>query len=408
MSEYNIPGERVMPINYIDGIDVKKKRVLIRVDYNVPYDKGMNITDDTRILSTLPTIEYCLKNSAKILIISHLGRPRGKKKPELSLKPVADHLTAILKQPVKFIDHELGEETIDISNKMNPGEIILFENIRFYPGEEKNDRSLGELLAAHGDIFVNDAFATAHRGHASNYAITEFIDTAAAGFLLKNEIEYSQKTIENAEKPFGAIIGGAKVSSKIDAIKNIIDRVDFLLIGGGMAFTFLKALGYSIGNSLMEPELVDTAKEILLRVKKNKVEILLPVDIVGADEFDNDSRFSVYSIENIPENIIGLDIGPETVKLFGKWINNAKTIIWNGPMGAFEMPNFANGTNSIAKILADADCFSVVGGGDSVTAINKAGVADKIGYISTGGGAFLEMLEGKTLPGIAALEKKYK
>ena len=346
-----------MPLNYIDEIDVNSQRVLIRVDYNVPYDREMNITDDTRILSTLPTIEYCLKNNAKILIISHLGRPRGKRKNELSLKPVAHHLSSILKRPVKFVDQEMGPETIELSEKMMPGEIIVFENIRFYPGEEKNDRAFGELLAAHGDIFINDAFATAHRGHASNYAITEFINTAAAGFLLKNEIEYSQETVEKAQKPFGAIIGGAKVSSKIDAIKNIISKVDFLLIGGGMAFTFLKAQGHNIGNSLMEPELIDTAKEILLRVKKNNVEILLPVDIVGAEEFDNESSSTVYSVNEIPDNIIGLDIGPATIELFAERIRNAKTIIWNGPMGAFEMPNFANGTNSIARILADADCF---------------------------------------------------
>jgi len=401
-------GENIMSLNYIDQIDVSEKRVLLRVDYNVPYDREMNITDDTRILYTLPTVEYCIKNNAKLIIVSHLGRPRGKKKPELSLRPVADKLSEIIKKPVKFIDIDPGDETIELTRQMKPGDIVLLENIRFYPGEEKNERALGELLAAHCEIYVNDAFATAHRGHASNYAITEFVETAAAGLLMKDEIEYSQKTIENAEKPFGAIIGGAKISTKIDAIKNIIDKVDFILIGGGMAFTFLKAQGHNIGNSLLEPDLIDTANEILLRVKKNNVEILLPVDIVGAEEFDNDSEYSTYSIGNIPDNIIGLDIGPKTIDLFSKKIHEAKTIIWNGPMGAFEMPNFANGTNEIAKILADADCFSVVGGGDSVTAINKAGVTDKIGYISTGGGAFLEILEGKTLPGIAALEKKYK
>lgn len=397
-----------MSLNYIDHINIDNKRVMLRVDYNVPYDKQMRITDDSRITATIPTIEYCLQNNAKIVIVSHLGRPRGKIKPELSLKPVAERLSEILNRPVKFIDATLGPETISLTREMAAGEIILLENIRFYPGEEKNDRAFGELLSLHCDIFINDAFATAHRGHASNYAITEFLDTVAAGLLLKNEIEYSQKTIENAQKPFGAIIGGAKVSTKIDAIKNIIDKIDFLLIGGGMAFTFLKAQGYSIGSSLLEPNLVDTANEILLGVKKNKVEILLPVDIVGAEEFDNDAEYSIYSIDNIPDNIIGLDIGPKTIKAFTEKINGAKTVIWNGPMGAFEMPNFANGTNEIAKILANADCFSVVGGGDSVTAINKAGVADKISYISTGGGAFLEILEGKTLPGIAALEKKYK
>jgi phosphoglycerate kinase len=394
-----------MTIKYIDQLDLKNKRVMIRVDYNVPYDKEMKITDDTRIKATLPTIAHCLKNECKIILISHLGRPKGQVKPGLSLKPVADSLSSLLNMPVKFVDTPLGDETVNISNELDTGEIALFENIRFYPGEEKNDRSLGELLAKHADIYINDAFAAAHRGHASNFAITEFVETSAAGFLLKSEIEYSQKTIQSAESPFGAIIGGAKVSSKIDVLINIITKVDFLIIGGGMAFTFLKSQGNSIGNSLLEDDLLDTAREITRKAKENNVDILLPVDIVGAEEFDNDSPRGIYSIEKIPDNIIGLDIGPESIKLFSAKIREAKTIIWNGPMGAFEMSNFAAGTNEIAKTLADSDCLSIVGGGDSVTAINKAGVADRISYISTGGGAFLELLEGKILPGIAALDK---
>lgn len=394
-----------MTIKYIDQIDLKNKRVMIRVDYNVPYDKEMAITDDTRIRATIPTIEYCLKNNCKIILISHLGRPKGQVKPSLSLKPVSASLSSMLNMPVKFVDTPLGDETIKITHDLSEGEIVLFENIRFYPGEEKNDRSLGELLARHADIFINDAFAAAHRGHASNFAITEFIAISAAGFLLKAEIEYSQKTIQSAESPFGAIIGGAKVSSKIDVLSNIILKVDFLIIGGGMAFTFLKSRGYSIGNSLLEDELLDTAREISRKAKENNVEILLPVDIVGAEEFDNDSPKAVYLIDQIPDNIIGLDIGPQSIKLFSAKIKEAKTIIWNGPMGAFEMSNFATGTNEIARTLADSDCLSIVGGGDSVTAINQAGVTDKISYISTGGGAFLELLEGKILPGIAALDK---
>jgi len=394
-----------MTIKYIDQVDLKNKRVMIRVDYNVPYDKEMTITDDTRIKATLPTIEYCLKNECKIILVSHLGRPKGQIKPGLSLKPVAASLSAMLKLPIQFIETPLGEETIKISNNLNNGEIALFENIRFYPGEEKNDRSLGELLAKHADVYINDAFAAAHRGHASNFAITEFVEVSAAGFLLKNEIEYSQKTIQSAESPFGAIIGGAKVSSKIDVLINIISKVDFLIIGGGMAFTFLKSKGHSIGNSLLEDELLDTAREIIRKAKENNVDILLPVDIIGAEEFDNESPKAIYPIEEIPDNIIGLDIGPESIKLFSDRIKKAKTIIWNGPMGAFEMSNFATGTNEIAKTLADSDCLSIVGGGDSVTAINKAGVTDRISYISTGGGAFLELLEGKILPGIAALDR---
>jgi len=394
-----------MTVKYIDQIDIKNKRVMIRVDYNVPYDKEMSITDDTRIRATIPTIEYCLKNNSKIILISHLGRPKGQVKPNLSLKPVSECLSRMLDKPVKFIDTPLGEETIKLTYNLNSGEIVLFENIRFYPGEEKNDRSLGELLAKHADVYINDAFAAAHRGHASNFAITEFIDVSAAGFLLKDEIEYSQKTIHSAESPFGAIIGGAKVSTKIDVLSNIISKVDFLIIGGGMAFTFLKSRGYSIGNSLLEDELLDTAREITRKAKENDVDILLPVDIVGAEEFDNDSPKAVYPVDQIPDNIIGLDIGPKSIELFSAKIKEAKTIIWNGPMGAFEMSNFATGTNAIARTLADSGCLSIVGGGDSVTAVNKAGVTDKISYISTGGGAFLELLEGKTLPGIAALDK---
>jgi len=394
-----------MTVKYIDQIDLKNKRVMIRVDYNVPYDREMSITDDTRIRATIPTIEYCLKNECKIILISHMGRPKGQVKPNLSLKPVSKALSRLLNMTVKFIETPLGDETIKLTNELKNGEITLFENIRFYPGEEKNDRSLGELLAKHADIFINDAFAAAHRGHASNFAITEFIGVSAAGFLLKNEIEFSQKTIQSAESPFGAIIGGAKVSSKIDVLTNIISKVDFLIIGGGMAFTFLKSKGYSIGNSLLEDELLDTAREIIRKAKENNVDILLPVDIVGAEEFDNDSPKAVYSIEEIPDNIIGLDIGPKSIEIFSAKIKEAKTIIWNGPMGAFEMSNFAAGTNGIAHTLAESNCLSIVGGGDSVTAINKAGVADKISYISTGGGAFLELLEGKILPGIAALDK---
>lgn len=394
-----------MSVKYIDQIDIKEKRVMIRVDYNVPYDRDMNITDDTRIKATLPTIEYCIQNNSRIILISHLGRPKGQIKPSLSLAPVARRLEQLLDKTVSFIDTPLGDETISLTRKLKSGDIVLFENIRFYPGEEKNDRTLGELLSRHADVYINDAFAAAHRGHSSNFAVTEFISAVAAGFLLKDEIEFSQKTIESAQKPFGAIIGGAKVSSKLDALNNIIKKVDFLIIGGGMAFTFLKAQGYSIGKSLLEEELIDSAREIIKKARENNIDIFLPLDIVGSEEFDNDSPVEIYPVEKIPENIIGLDIGPETIKLFKNKITSAKTIIWNGPMGAFEMSSFANGTNEIARTLAESECFSIVGGGDSVTAINQAGVSDKIGYISTGGGAFLELLEGKILPGIAALDK---
>jgi len=394
-----------MTIKYLDQIEITGKRVILRVDYNVPYDREMRITDDTRIRATIPTIKYCLEKSARVILVSHMGRPKGQVKPSLSLLPVAKRLEEILSMPVLFNNAYLGDETVTASIGLKPGEILLLENIRFYPGEEKNDQALGRLIARHGEVFINDAFAAAHRGHASNFAVCEFMETVAAGFLLKNEIEFSQKTIESAKRPFGAIIGGAKVSSKLDVLTNIITKVDFLIIGGGMAFTFLKACGHPIGKSLLEEELIDSAIAIMKKAKENDVDILLPVDIVGAEEFDNDSPSAVYAAEKIPDNIIGLDIGPASVRLFTEKIITAKTIIWNGPMGAFEMPKFADGTNRIAKALAESDCFSVVGGGDSVTAINQAGVSERIGYISTGGGAFLELLEGKILPGIAALDK---
>ncbi len=393
-----------MAVKYLNEISVKDKRVLIRVDYNVPYDKELNITDDTRITATVDTIKYCLENDAKIILISHLGRPKGKINETMTLKPVASRLSEIMGQPVNFIETPLGKETIDITNKMSQREIVLFENIRFYPEEEKNDLDFGKLIASHCDVYVNDAFATAHRAHASNWAVTKYVDVKCAGFLLKNEIEYSQKTLENAERPFGAIIGGAKVSSKLDALQNIIDKVDFMIIGGGMAFTFLKAQGYEVGNSLLETELLDEAKSILDKAQSKKIEILLPVDIICAEEFDNNSKTEICDISSIENNSIGLDIGPKSIELFKEKISKARTIIWNGPMGAFEMPNFANGTNQIAFALSDSDCLSIVGGGDSVTAINQAGVEDKISYISTGGGAFLELLEGKQLPGIEALK----
>lgn len=394
-----------MAIKYIDQIDISKKTIIIRVDYNVPYDKSLNITDDTRIKATVPTIEYCIKNNCKILLISHLGRPKGKVVPEMSLKPVQKRLSNILGKDIKFIDSLEGDTAKNTISQMNNGDIALIENIRFYPEEEKNDDAFGKKLASLGDIFINDAFATAHRGHSSNDAITGHIKESAAGFLLKDEIEYFKKAMENPKRPLAAVIGGAKVSSKLDALTNILNKVDTLIIGGGMAFTFLKAKGYHTGKSLLEEDLVETAKNIMKDANSKNIEILLPVDILAAEEFDNDSPAKVVKADQIPDNLMGLDLGPETIKLFSEKIKLCKTVIWNGPMGAFEMPNFAKGTNTIADVLAETDCLSIVGGGDSVTAVNQAGVADKISYISTGGGAFLELLEGKTLPALAALDK---
>ena len=393
-----------MAIKYLDQIDIKGKRVFIRVDFNVPYDKNLNITDDTRITSTIPTIKYCIDNGAKTILVSHLGRPKGKPVPEMTLKPAAVRLSELIKKEVLFFDKPL-DEAAAYSKTMKDGDVIMLENIRFFPGEEKNDDALGKQLASICDIYINDAFATAHRGHSSNDAITKYVPICAAGFLLKNELEYSKKALDNPERPFGVIIGGAKVSSKLDALKNIINKVDFLIIGGGMAFTFLKAKGYGTGKSLLEADLVETAKQILADAASKNVEILLPVDQVVAAEFKNDSPKSTVQIESLPEDMIGLDIGPKTIKLFSDKIKTAKTVIWNGPVGAFELPNFSEGTFSIAKILSESSCISIIGGGDSVTAVNQSGLADKMTYISTGGGAFLELLEGKTLPGFASLDK---
>jgi phosphoglycerate kinase len=394
-----------MTIKYIDQIDIKGKRVILRVDFNVPYDDNMNITDDTRITATAPTIEYCLKNNARLILISHLGRPKGKFVPEMSLKPVAKRLSEILKREIKFLDTPLGDDLNKQVLDLKEGEIALLENIRFYPGEEKNDDDLGKKIASLGEVYIDDAFAAAHRGHSSNDAVTRHIAACGAGFLLKDEIEYFNRAMKNPERPVCAIIGGAKVSTKLDALRNILVKVDSILIGGGMAFTFLKAKGLGIGKSLLEEDLVDTAAQIMKEAELKKVNLLLPIDIEVANEFNNESPSRVVPADDIPEDTIGLDIGPETINLFNDVIAKSRTVIWNGPMGAFEMPNFANGTNSIAQKLAESSCLSIVGGGDSVTAVNQAGVSDKISYISTGGGAFLELLEGKTLPGLAALDK---
>lgn len=395
-----------MAITYLDQLDLSNKKVLIRVDYNVPYDKEMNITDDNRIRATLPTLEHCLNAGARVILISHLGRPKGEVKPEMSLQPVAKRLSEILGREVRFIDANLedGSAKEALSNLGN-GEVALLENIRFYKGETKNDPDLGQRMGELADVYVNDAFATAHRAHASNEAVTHHMDTCAAGFLLKNEIEYFRMAMENPERPLGAVIGGAKVSTKIDALNNIINKVDFLIIGGAMAFTFLKSKGIDTGSSLVEEDLTDTASEIMENARKKNVDILLPVDVMAAENFDNDAMRKTVSVEEIPSEMMGLDIGPESVILFNKRIGEAKTIIWNGPLGAFEMPNFAVGTAEVGKVIANSDLISIIGGGDTVTAVSQFGIADKMSYISTGGGAFLELLEGKQLPAFAALDR---
>lgn len=394
-----------MAIKYLDKVNLQGKRAIIRVDYNVPYDKEMNITDDTRITATLPTVKYCIEKGAKLVLISHLGRPDGKVVPKMSLRPVAKRLSELLKKDVRFIDTPIGDSVKSIINGMKEGEIVLLENIRFYPEEEKNDDGFGKLLASLGDVFINDAFAAAHRGHASNEAITRHIAESAAGFLLENEIEYFNKAMKNPTPPTAAIVGGVKISTKINVLKNILDRVNYLIIGGGMSYTFFKAMGYNIGKSIFEENHLSTAKEIIDLAKKNNVELVLPVDIVVAPDLDSADKKKAVPADSIPSDMEGVDIGPKTIDRFKEIINKSKTIVWNGPLGAFENPAFAVGTNAIAKIVAESKCLSVIGGGDSVSALNQSGYADRMSYISTGGGAFLEMLEGKTLPAIAALDR---
>ncbi|HPA73402.1 MAG TPA: phosphoglycerate kinase [Spirochaetota bacterium] len=394
-----------MAIKYLNQLHLDGKKVLIRVDYNVPYDKSMNITDDTRISETLPTIKYCTDRNAKVVLISHLGRPKGKRVPEMSLAPAAKRLSELLKKDVKFIEDPIGDEVMKKIDAMKAGEVALLENIRFYPEEEKNDDAFGKLLAGLGEVYIDDAFAAAHRGHASNDAITKHIGEVAAGFLLEKEIEYFNKALLEPERPLAVVIGGAKVSTKIEVLENIIQKVDSLIIGGGMAFTFLKAKGLGVGRSLLEADFVDTAKAIMEKAEKAGVKILLPVDVVAAPEFKDDAPQKVVPVDKMPDDMMGLDIGPESIKLFNEAILKAKTVVWNGPMGAFEMPSYAKGTREVGFAIGTAGRMSIVGGGDSVTAVNQLNLAEKITYISTGGGAFLELLEGKKLPAIAALDR---
>jgi phosphoglycerate kinase len=397
--------EGAVAVKYLKSLELRGKRAFIRVDFNVPYDKSMSITDDTRITATLPTIRHCIDGGAKVILVSHLGRPDGKVVPKMSLAPVAERLSGLLGRTVLFVDKPIGAGAAEMLAGLKDGDVALLENIRFYPEEEKNDREFGKKLAELADVYINDAFATAHRGHASNEAITHFVKECAAGFLLENEIEYFRKAMLDPTRPTTAIIGGVKISSKIDALKNILGRVDNLIIGGGMAYTFLKAKGYDVGKSILEADHVPTAKAIIDLAIKNKVNLVLPVDIVVAPDLDSADKMSLARFDAMPSDLEGVDIGPESIGLYSDIIRKSKTVVWNGPLGAFENPAFAVGTNAIAKIVAESDCLSVIGGGDSVSAIHQSGYADKMSYISTGGGAFLELLEGKTLPAIAALDK---
>ena len=392
-------------MKYIDQIEMKGKRVFLRVDFNVPMDKEGNVTGDKRVRASIPTINYALERGAKLIIASHLGRPKGKRVAEMSLKPVVKVLSGLLQKDVTFLDDCVGDEVEQAIGKMKGGDIILLENLRFHPGEDKNDPEFARQLAALCDVYIDDAFAVSHRAAASNSAITEFVPVCAAGFLLKNEVEYFKKAMVNPAKPLAAIIGGAKVSDKIGLLENLIEKVDKIIIGGGMAFTFLSAAGYETGKSLCEEDMLDTARKIVDKAKQKNVQFLLPVDAVIAQTATAEAEARVCGVKEIPKEWIGLDIGPATISLFSDALKGVKTVLWNGPMGMFELAPFSKGTFQLAQAVADSGVVSIIGGGDTDTAIKKAGLSSKMSYISTGGGAFLEWLEGKTLPGIAALEK---
>ena len=384
----------------VRDVDLKGKRVLMRADFNVPLD-GTTITDDTRIRAALPTIQYVLDNGASLVLMSHLGRPKGVTS-SLSLQPVADRLGELLGKPVKMAPDVVGDEVQAMAEALAPGDVLLLENTRFYSEEKNNDPAFSAKLAAMGDLYVNDAFGTAHRAHASTVGVTDTLP-AVAGFLIEKEIAFLGKATSSPESPYMVILGGAKVSDKIAVIENMLDKADTILIGGGMANTFFKAQGLEMGDSLVEDDVVDTATALMAKAGGK---IVLPVDAVVADAFDNDANMKIVDVDAVEPGWRILDIGPRTIALFQEKLAGAKTVVWNGPMGVFEMPNFAKGTFAIAETLASIAAVTIIGGGDSASAINKAGVADKVSHVSTGGGASLEYLEGKALPGVAALADK--
>ena len=401
----------------MENIDFNNKKVLVRVDFNVPLSGTFQITDDNRIKASLPTLNYILAHGGALILCSHLGRPQQKKleNGELNVtKFTLNHLTAYLSstlnRPVTFISDCIGSEAVNACSVLRPGEVILLENTRFYPGEEKGDKEMAGILASLADVYINDAFGTAHRAHASTTLVANFFtaENKGFGFLMKAEIENARHIIESPEKPFTAIIGGAKVSDKMLLLDKMLDQVDNLIIGGGMAFTFIKAKGGQIGNSLVELDRLDLALQLMEKAKSKGVNLLLPVDVIAANKFGNDAEKMEVSSDNIPEGWLGLDIGPKAVEAFVSTIKSAKTILWNGPMGVFEMPSFAKGTLAIAESVAEATqngAYSLVGGGDSVAAVTQVGLSDAVSYVSTGGGALLEMLEGKVLPGVKAISE---
>lgn len=390
----------------VKDLDVKGKKVLVRVDFNVPQSKDGSgeITDDARIVASLPTIQYLIDQGAKVVLMSHLGRPKGEPNKKFSLKPIADRLSELLGKKVHFLpsDKVVDDEVRKGVDALEEGEVALLENTRFVKGEEKNDPAFAKELASLADVYVNDAFGTSHRAHASNVGVAQILPSAL-GFLVEKEVSVMGKALDDPERPFVAIMGGAKVSDKIAVIENLIEKVDTILIGGGMAYTFLKAQGKEIGNSLLEADKMDLANELVEKAKKKGVELLLPVDAVIAPEFAEDAPAKVVDIDSIPADMEALDIGPKTAEKFAEVIKKAKTVVWNGPMGVFEFDSFAKGTRAIAKAMAESDATTIVGGGDSAAAVEEAGYLDKITHVSTGGGASLEFLEGKELPGIASI-----
>ncbi|HSR12730.1 MAG TPA: phosphoglycerate kinase [Thermodesulfobacteriota bacterium] len=392
-----------MEFKSIDQMDLSGKRLFLRADFNVPLDSSGNITDDNRIQATLPTINYALSKNAKVILASHLGRPKGKPEPQYSLAPVARRLSQILKKDVKLAPDCIGPEVEKIVAAMKPGDVVLLENLRFHKEEEKNDPGFAQALARLSDIYVNDAFAVSHRAHASVEGITKYVPQKAAGFLMKEELHYLGTIMENPARPLAAVTGGAKVSGKLEVLQNLSARVDKLIIGGGMAFTFLKAKGMDVGKSLVEDDLVNTAREILEKAGKKGVKVYLPVDCVAAEKIDASAKTEVVPVEKIPSGWMGLDIGPATIQKFREALSDVKTVVWNGPMGVFEMEPFSKGTMEMVRSIVSSGAVSVVGGGDTDTAVHKSGQGSKISYISTAGGAFLELLEGKKLPGVEAL-----
>ncbi len=392
-------------MKYINEIEIRDKRLLIRVDFNVPLDEHGNITDDVRIRSVLPTINYALDEHAKVILMSHMDRPKGQVVEKCRLTPVAKRLTRLLRKDVTMAPDCIGDDVKTIIQSMQPGDVVLLENLRFHAGEEKNDAEFARQLAELADVYVNDAFAVAHRAHASVVGVTDYFRECVAGFLMKTEMDYFHRSMENPARPLVAVIGGAKVSGKLTALENLLTKVDKMIIGGAMANTFLKSVNWDVGKSKVEDSLLDTAKRLLLLAKEKGVKLYLPVDCVVADRPDPEAETMITTIQEIPSDWYAMDIGPATVRLFSVALQNAKTIIWNGPMGAFEMDAFSRGTMAIVRAIADSYALTIVGGGDTDVAVSRGGETANMSYVSTGGGAFLELLEGKKLPGVVALDR---